>query len=37
MTLSVLQNNPLLVKEPYPHIVIENALPTNLYEQLEKE
>ena len=37
MTLSVLQNNPLLVKEPYPHIVIENALPTNVYEQLEKE
>ena len=37
MTLSVLQNKPLLVKEPYPHIVIENALPTNIYEQLEKE
>ena len=37
MTLSVLQNKTLLVKEPYPHIVIENALPTNIYEQLEKE
>ena len=35
--LSVLQNKPRLVKDPYPHFVIDNALPQHIYEQLEAE
>lgn len=37
MNLSVLQKKPTLILEPYPHFVIEDALPQNIYEQLEKE
>lgn len=37
MNLSVLQKKPELVLEPYPHFVIEDALPQDVYEQLEKE
>jgi len=37
MNLSVLQKKPELVLEPYPHFVIEDALPQKVYEQLEKE
>jgi len=37
MNLSVLQKKPELVLEPYPHFVIEDALPQEIYEQLEKE
>ncbi len=37
MSLSVLQNKPTLIVDPYPHIVIENALPIELYEKLDRE
>ena len=37
MNLSVLQKKPELVLEPYPHFVIEDALPLDIYDQLEKE
>ena len=37
MTLSVLQKKPQLVMEPYPHFVIEDALPDHIYDSLEKE
>jgi hypothetical protein len=37
MNLSVLQKKPKLILEPYPHFVIEDALPYALYEQLENE
>ena len=37
MKFSVLQNNPRLILDPYPHLVIENALPIELYEELDKE
>jgi hypothetical protein len=37
MNLSVLQKKSELVLEPYPHFVIEDALPQEIYEQLEKE
>ena len=37
MNLSVLQKKPELVLEPYPHFVIEDALPQDVYEQLERE
>jgi hypothetical protein len=37
MNLSVLQKKPKLILEPYPHFVIEDALPQEVYEQLEKE
>ena len=37
MTLSVLQKKPKLILEPYPHFVIEDALPQDIYETLEKE
>jgi len=37
MNISVLQKKPKLVLEPYPHFVIEDALPLDIYDQLEKE
>ena len=37
MNLSVLQKKPELILEPYPHFVIEDALPQDVYEQLEQE
>ena len=37
MNLSILQKKPELILTPYPHFVIENALPQKVYEQLEKE
>ena len=37
MTTSVLHKQPKLLIDPYPHIVIENALPEDIYNQLEKE
>ncbi len=37
MNLSVLQKTPELVLEPYPYFVIEDALPQNVYDDLEKE
>ena len=35
--ISVLQKKPKLILEPYPHFVIEDALPQDVYNQLEKE
>ena len=35
--ISVLQKKPKLILEPYPHFVIDNALPQDIYNQLEKE
>jgi hypothetical protein len=35
--ISVLQNKPVLKLEPYPHFIIEDALPQDIYERLEKE
>ncbi len=32
---SLLQNNPKVQTEPYPYVVIEDALPWDLYEKLE--
>lgn len=37
MTLSVLQNYKSLMNEPYPHIVIHDALPKKIYDQLANE
>jgi len=37
MNLSILQKKPKLILEPYPHFVIEDALPRDIYEQLENE
>ena len=37
MTTSVLHKQPKLLMDPYPHIVIEDALPEDIYNQLEKE
>ena len=37
MTLSVLQKTPILIKDPYPHVIIEDALPEEIYNQLDKE
>ena len=36
MNLSVLQKKPELVIEPYPHFVIEDALPQDVYDKLAK-
>jgi hypothetical protein len=35
--LSVLRKRPILIKEPYPHFIIEDCLPDDIYDQLEKE
>jgi hypothetical protein len=37
--LSILQNfrTSLIIREPFPHFVIENALPADLYEALERQ
>ena len=35
--LSILQKRTKLIKDPYPHFVIEDALPSKLYDQLEEE
>ena len=32
---SLLQKKPKIKTEPYPHVIIEEALPWNLYEELE--
>ena len=37
MNLSIIQKKPELIREPYPHFVIEDALPQRIYDQLEKE
>ena len=37
MNLSILQKKPKLILEPYPHFVIEDALPQDVYAQLENE
>ena len=37
MNLSILQKKPELILEPYPHFVIEDALPEEVYEQLQSE
>ena len=34
---SLLQKKPKLITDPYPHVVIEEALPWELYEKLEAE
>jgi len=35
--LSILQNKTKVITDPYPHLVIENALPDKLYDHLEEE
>ena len=35
--ISVLQNKPILKLDPYPHFIIENALPQETYDQLAME
>ena len=37
MTISVLHKKPKLSNDPYPHFVIEDALPQDFYDRLEKE
>jgi hypothetical protein len=33
---SLLQKKPKVITDPYPHVIVENALPWDLYEELEK-
>ena len=33
---SLLQKKPKLITDPYPHVIIEEALPWDLYNELEK-
>ena len=35
--ISVLQKTPVVKLQPYPHVVIEDALPQDIYDQLAKE
>ena len=35
--LSLLNKKPTVQTNPYPHVVIDEALPWDLYEQLENE
>lgn len=35
MSLSVLQNYSKVIKEPFPHVIIENCLPDKAYNELE--
>ena len=35
--LSILQNKTKVITDPYPHLVIEDALPSKLYDHLEEE
>ena len=37
MSISILQKKPTLIMDPYPHFIIEDALPEKLYDTLEKE
>ena len=37
MMYSLLQKKPTVIKEPYPHVIIEDALPWDLYEELENK
>ena len=36
MNLNLLQKKTTVIKDPYPHIVIEDALPWDVYEELER-
>mgnify|MGYP001199199891 FL=1 len=36
MNLNVLQKGGVVVADPYPHIIIEDALPDNVYAELER-
>ena len=36
MNLNVLQKGGVVVADPYPHIIIEDALPDNVYNELER-
>ena len=33
---SLLQKKPILQTDPYPHVIIEDALPWDVYEELER-
>ena len=35
--ISILNKKPTLIMDPYPHFIIEDALPQDLYDTLEKE
>ena len=37
MTISIIQKKPTVIMDPFPHFVIEDALPQTLYDTLEKE
>jgi hypothetical protein len=34
---SLLRKKPIVVKDPYPYFIIEDALPNEIYDQLERE
>ena len=35
--ISILNKKPTIIMDPYPHFIIEDALPQDLYNTLEKE